>query len=259
MSTKITTWIRCYEPRSFYTYFKIDAELIRLYRKGMIISLTGNMGVGKDTMADYLVEYYGFVKVSMADPFKRIAKDVYEFSDEQLWGPSAARNQDDKRYPRADGTYLSARIVTQLLGNELSRLAYPETWIVYMQRVVEKIRAGQFYSEKRGTYEVPGKKSPYQGIIVSSCRFRNEIEAVKTMGGTTVRLKRPALPVENFLTTGLKNHVTETEQLALPDGFFDAVIEVPEGIEAFHQSIDTFIGKIKKIEKQPVTSASTAK
>ena len=46
-----------------------------------IISLTGNMGVGKDTMADYLASRYGFVKISMADPFKRMAKEIFNFSD----------------------------------------------------------------------------------------------------------------------------------------------------------------------------------
>ncbi len=202
------------------------------------------MGVGKDTMADYMVAKYGYVKVSMADPFKRIAKDVYEFSDEQLWGPSEARNRDDMRYPRADGTFLSARIVTQLLGNELSRLAYPETWIVYMKRVVEKIQQGYFYSEKQGAYKVEGKKSEYSGIIVSSCRFKNEIEAIKEMSGKTVRLVRPALPVETFLGAGVGNHLSEKEQLALPDDFFDYVLEVPEGLENFHQKIDAFMGTI---------------
>ncbi|MBI3255589.1 MAG: hypothetical protein HYZ63_01310, partial [Candidatus Andersenbacteria bacterium] len=136
-----------------------------------------------------------------------------------------------------------ARIVTQLLGNDLSRLAYPETWIVYMKRVVEKIKAGYFYDEKKGAYQKEGEKSAYAGIIVSSCRFRNEIEAVKGMGGMTVRLKRGALPVEGFLTTGLQNHITETEQLALPDDFFDYVMEVPEGLDNFHKAIDEFIEK----------------
>lgn len=211
----------------------------------MIISLTGNMGVGKDTMADYMALKYGFVKISMADPFKRIAKEIYEFSDEQLWGPSSERNKDDTRYHRADGTYLTARIVTQLLGSELSRLAYPETWIVYMQRIVEKIQAGYFYSEKEGAYEVPGKKSEYSGIIVSSCRFRNEIEAIKNMGGVAVRLTRPAISVDEFLGAGVGNHASESEQLAIPDSFFSYVLQVPEGKEAFYSEIDAFIKTLK--------------
>ncbi len=214
-----------------------------------IISITGNMGVGKDTMADYIVQKYGFVKISMADPFKRIAKEIYEFSDEQLWGPSEARNKDDTRYPRPDGTYLTARIVTQLLGAELSRLAYPETWIVYMKRVIKKIEAGYFYTEKQGAYEVPGEKSEYKGIIINSCRFRNEIQGIKDMGGIAVRLKRPAIDSEVFLKAGVGNHVSESEQLALPDDFFNYVLEVPEGIEAYHREIDAFMKTVIQAPK----------
>ncbi len=207
----------------------------------MIISITGNMGVGKDTMADYIVSKYGFVKISMADPFKRIAQDIYEFSDEQLWGPSSARNMDDTRYPREDGTFLTARIVTQLLGSELSRLAYPETWIVYMERVIKKIQAGYFYSEKQGVYEVPGKKSEYVGIVINSCRFKNEIEGLKKIGAVALRLKRPAIDNAVFLKAGIGNHVSESEQLALTDDFFSYVLQVPEGIDEYHKRIDTFM------------------
>lgn len=211
---------------------------------GAIISITGNMGVGKDTMADYIVARYGFVKISMSDGFKRIAKEVYEFSDEQLWGPSEARNRPDMRYPREDGTYLTARIVTQLLGSELSRLAYPETWVVYIKRVIEKIESGSFYTVQQGPYEIPGKKSGYRGIVVSGCRFLNEIEGLKSVGAITVRLNRPALAVETFLTTGIQNHVSEAEQLSIPDDFFDHVLEVPEGIEKFHTTIDAFMDNV---------------
>lgn len=60
----------------------------------------GTAGAGKDTFADLLVSIAGYTKVSFADPLKRIARDVYRFTDEQLWGPSAMRNQLDTRYPR---------------------------------------------------------------------------------------------------------------------------------------------------------------
>lgn len=209
-----------------------------------IISITGNMGVGKDTMADYMVVRYGFVKVSIADPFKRIAKEIYEFSDEQLWGPSSERNKEDKRYPRKDGTYLTPRIVTQLLGNELSRLAYPETWIAYLQRVIEKIQAGYFYSEQQGAYQIKNKTSDYKGIVISSCRFQNETEAIKKMSGIAVRLKRSAISTEVFLQAGVGNHASESEQLSLADDFFDYVLQVPEGIAAFYALIDAFMDDV---------------
>jgi hypothetical protein len=68
----------------------------------MIIGLCGPAGSGKDTAADFLVKNHGFVKVAFADPLKRICKDVFAFTDGQLWGPSEKRNAPDKRYPRND-------------------------------------------------------------------------------------------------------------------------------------------------------------
>lgn len=98
-----------------------------------------------------------------------------------------------------------------------------------------------------GAYTVKGKKNHYSGIIVSSCRFKNEVEAVKTMGGITVRLRRPALSNKEFLQTGVKNHISEKEQLAIPDDFFDYVISVPEGRELFYQKIDELMNALNKM------------
>ena len=52
----------------------------------MIIGLSGKKRVGKDTIADHLVKRHGFIKYSFADPIKDIAKVLFSFSDEQLYG-----------------------------------------------------------------------------------------------------------------------------------------------------------------------------
>lgn len=213
-----------------------------------IICITGTIGVGKDTMADYLVERYGYVKIGMADPMKRIVKDVYGFTDEQLWGASDERNFEDPRYPRPDGTFLSARVALQLLGNEWSRVCYPETWPAYMKRVIAKIKDGYFYSESKGAYEADGKRSAYAGAVISNCRFRNELESMRQVGGLAVRLRRPALDVSRALATGVRNHASEVEQLAIPDDFFDVVIDVPEGKENFFQVIDEHMEKLVPVK-----------
>lgn len=67
----------------------------------MLIGFCGPAGSGKDTASDFLVREDGFVKVALADPLKRICRDVFAFSDEQLYGPSVRRNGPDKRYPRS--------------------------------------------------------------------------------------------------------------------------------------------------------------
>lgn len=64
----------------------------------VIIGLSGHAGSGKDTAADYLVDRYGFVKLSLADEMKRFCKTVFGFTDEQLWGSSEKRNAPDQRF-----------------------------------------------------------------------------------------------------------------------------------------------------------------
>lgn len=51
---------------------------------GHIIGLTGPSGSGKDTVADYLVEAYGFVKRSFADPIYEALAPVVGVSVESL-------------------------------------------------------------------------------------------------------------------------------------------------------------------------------
>lgn len=71
--------------------------------KGLIIGIVGGAGVGKDTAADYLVRAHGFKKLALADELKRFAKVVFDFTDEQLWGPSASRNKPDPRFRNPEG------------------------------------------------------------------------------------------------------------------------------------------------------------
>lgn len=63
-----------------------------------IVGLLGKAGCGKDAVADFLVERFGFTKMSLADEMKRFAKRVFLFTDQQLWGPSSCRNGGDERY-----------------------------------------------------------------------------------------------------------------------------------------------------------------
>jgi hypothetical protein len=62
------------------------------------ILLAGKAGSGKDTVAGILVKHYGAAAVAMADPMKRFAQAAFCFTEEQLWGPSSARNAIDPRF-----------------------------------------------------------------------------------------------------------------------------------------------------------------
>lgn len=68
-----------------------------------IVILYGAANTGKDTVADMLVKGRNGVIVAQADPMKEYVQRVFGFTDEQLWGPSAARNAVD---PRLDQQFI---------------------------------------------------------------------------------------------------------------------------------------------------------
>jgi len=80
----------------------------------MLLGILGKAKSGKDTIADYLCKELQFVKVSLADPLKRYCAEVYQFSYEQLWGPSELRDKPDARYVRISGPEFTARFGTKI-------------------------------------------------------------------------------------------------------------------------------------------------
>ncbi len=98
----------------------------------MIIGITGlhqdsnktrlTIGAGKDAAAARLVEKHGFVRIGIADHLKRICRDVFEFTDDQLWGPSEERNRPDFRYPRGGKHGLNNRQQLDAFKQEFERL-----------------------------------------------------------------------------------------------------------------------------------------
>ena len=73
--------------------------------------VSGFSGVGKDEFCHRLVEKHGAVHTGLADPAKRHMAEVYGFSRDQLFGPSAMRNAGDGRYPKTILTEMGARPV----------------------------------------------------------------------------------------------------------------------------------------------------
>lgn len=63
-----------------------------------LIGITGKAGSGKDTAAHAIATEYGLAQIALADPMKRFVRNVFDFSEEQLWGPSEERNRVDERY-----------------------------------------------------------------------------------------------------------------------------------------------------------------
>lgn len=64
------------------------------------IVLSGIAGAGKDSVANILVNDHRWTLYSLAGPLKRFSQDMFGFTDEQVFGPSSARNRPDPRWAR---------------------------------------------------------------------------------------------------------------------------------------------------------------
>jgi hypothetical protein len=225
---------------------------------GILLGVSGLAGVGKDTAANFLVDKCDFVKISFADPLKRICRDVYDFTEQQLWGPSEYRNKPDKRYPRkhsfplgidpiclccgwdygsllrneskAPQCYLTPRYALQKLGTEWGRDCYENVWVEYALRLSRTIldNPTKFdYTNKLGCYPADRSLNPVQGIVIADCRFKNEIEMMQANGGQMLRLKRPGAGLSGSAGT----HASELEQQSILDSAFNFVIDNDGTIE----------------------------
>lgn len=210
----------------------------------MIVAFSGLAGVGKDTAADVLVREKAFVKVALADPLKRICADVFDFSTEQLWGPSNARNAPDKRYPRGRhldqdqyvDLYLTPRHALQKLGTEFGRDCYDPVWVEYGLRTAKKLLAWNEQGAACGYDPQKGLKpawKPAPGVVFSDIRFKNEVAAFKAVGAKLVRILRTG----GGLAGAAGLHQSEQEQLDIPDTAFDAVILNDGTLEEFYPKV----------------------
>lgn len=175
-----------------------------------LIGLAGPARVGKDTVADYLVEERGFVKFSFSDTlYEEVSKafDVpidtlmradlkeeptqwlalYKCDSMEAINAMAERNVE-RNYslncPR------SPRWVLQRWGTEYRRAQDPDYWIK---------KAGAFVEEflkavKAGDIKNPG------GLVNTSVRFANEQQFIRDSGGEVWHIYRRAAEQQHLNT-----------------------------------------------------------
>lgn len=217
----------------------------------MIIGICGLAASGKDTAADLLVKNEGYVKIAFADPLKRIARDVYAFTDVQLWGPSSERNRPDARYPRKHGPWtkqdecvccgthlvnalakqclLTPRLALQLLGTEFGRTCYPNTWVALALRIAKQVlyQSGILrsviynYDAKQGLYITSTPEGPKpKGVVISDVRFINEVKAINAASGFVYQTTRG-----RGLEGAAGQHQSEIEMRSIPPELFKGQID----------------------------------
>ena len=145
----------------------------------MIIGVCGFIGSGKDTIADYLVNVHGFRRESFANTLKDAVAAVFGWDRVMLEGRTKEarewREQVDTWWAeRLNIPNLTPRWVLQQWGTEVCRKGFHDD--IWIASVENKLRRSK------------------DNIVISDCRFPNEIASIKNAGGSIVRVDRGIQP-----------------------------------------------------------------
>jgi hypothetical protein len=144
----------------------------------MIIGVCGFIGSGKDTVADYLVNLHHFRRESFANTLKDAVSAVFGWDRTMLEGRTKQarewREQQDNWWTNRLGIVITPRWVLQNWGTEVCRNGFhDDIWIASLEN---KLR------------------NSTDDIVISDCRFPNEIRSIKAAGGIVVRVTRGPEP-----------------------------------------------------------------
>lgn len=164
-----------------------------------IISISGRIGSGKDTVADMLVNNHGFKRLSFASSLKDAVSCVFGWDRDLLEGRTKESREwretvDPWWANRLNNQTLTPRWVLQYWGTEVLRSHFhDDIWIASLEH--------KLISTK-------------ENIVITDARFTNELNVIKSLNGTTVRIERSEIPEWYKFALALNNDSDEPSRKA---------------------------------------------
>lgn len=208
----------------------------------IIIGITGLISSGKDTIADYLTTYQGFKRISFAASLKDAVAAVFDWDRESLEGTTKAsrvwREQKDEWWSKRLKMDITPRWVLQYWGTDVCRNHFHnDIWVASVEH--------RLLNSK-------------EDIVITDCRFSNEVAAIKNAGGVAIRVQRGLNPewydsaiaynrgpngnaswaLSKMKLDNMKIHASEYSSVGLK---YDHVIENNGTIDSLHEKIKNLI------------------
>ena len=141
----------------------------------MLIGLCGYIGSGKDTCANILQCNHQFERFAFASPIKDICSLLFGWNREALEGSTPStriwRETIDPWWTEQLGVTVTPRRMLQLIGTDMFRdKLSPLFWTAVIKNQIKSSYASR--------------------IVVTDCRFPEEIEMIRSLGGIIVKVDR---------------------------------------------------------------------
>lgn len=143
---------------------------LKLYRddgddiqNNLLIGITGKKGVGKDTVADFLVDTYAYNKYAFADPLKRGCMEMFGLNYDQVY---ETKEVLDEYWG------ITPRYILQTIGTDLVRENFDKNfWVLRLEKDIKK-------------------KILSNNIVISDVRFQNEVDMIRKYNGIIIKVER---------------------------------------------------------------------
>lgn len=146
-----------------------------------IIGVCGLIGGGKGTVADILVNNYGFHKYSFADSLKDMVATVFGWQRHLLEGDTKESREwrervDEWWAARLAIPNLTPRWVLQYWGTDVCRVNFhQDIWIASVENKLSRAK---------------NSSAKYNNIVIPDTRFPNEINMIRKLGGEVWGVRR---------------------------------------------------------------------
>lgn len=144
-----------------------------------LFAFVGFIGSGKDTVSKYLVQNHGYKPIAFADCLKDAVASIFCWPRDLLEGETPESRKwreevDEWWAKRLDIPHFTPRFALQNFGTNVMRKQFSrDIWIMNVERrLLNMLNQGE------------------TKVVLTDCRFPNEIRLARGLGGKVIRVKR---------------------------------------------------------------------
>jgi len=213
----------------------------------MIIGIVGFINSGKGEVGDFLHREFKFKRDSFAKPLKDAVAVIFGWDRDMLEGNTEEsrkkREEVDTFWSMVTGREITPRLVLQIFATECVRNVFHQnTWTASLIK-------------RNWNYDAD--------VVITDCRFKNEMNAIRKAGGLIIRVKRGDNPewyndmvkynngekstkIIELRKSGLIPHISETDWIGYD---FDYTIKNDGTLKELHEETEKLMFEIFENER----------